>query len=251
MAARNVVSIDSLKVAFSLAEEQLRGEMNRSIAESIVNEKGRVQYEDLLDKLYVSAFKNVFPNHDVRKGKRGRPDLDIWLTYERQVVTAIECKGIVSNAGENDVFSNSLDVTGIRNKIWPNQWIKNTLTSDIEGIKDKIPNGAAYPIFEIFVPGVYEIYREGASHRELFDVKNKPWTTHPKFKKARRTLKKYLKEWFQDKYPDEFTLIHATKPIELLNANQLWLERYRDVEPWTPISEAYVSFFAFGRYVEK
>ena len=148
MAARNVVSIDSLKVAFSLAEEQLRGEMNRSIAESIVNEKGRVQYEDLLDKLYVSAFKNVFPNHDVRKGKRGRPDLDIWLTYERQVVTAIECKGIVSNAGENDVFSNSLDVTGIRNKIWPNQWIKNTLTSDIEGIKDKIPNGAAYPIFE-------------------------------------------------------------------------------------------------------
>ena len=247
MVAQNPISMDSMKEAFSLAEERLKGESNRSVTESITNENPPVQYEDLLDKLYVSALKNIFPNHDVRKGKRGRSDLDIWLTYEGQIVTAIECKGIVSNAGKNDVFSNSLDVTGIRNTIWPNRWIKTTLTSDIEGIKDKIPYGAANPTLEIFVPGVYEIYREDASVRELFDVKNKPWTTHPKFKKARKTLDEDLKEWFQDEYPNEFTLIHATKPIELLDANQLWLGRYRGTEPWTPISEAYVSFFAFGR----
>ena len=247
MATRRQISMDSLREAFSLAEEMLRGDWNRTFAQSIVNERGRVQYEKSLDKLYMSALSSIFPDCETRPKHR----IDICMTKAGRVVTAIECKGMVSNASENDVFNNSLDVTGIRNKIWPNQWIKTTLTSDIEGIKDKIPYGAANPTLEIFVPGVYEIYRkEAKTYRELFDVKNKPWATLPKFKKARRTLYRDLEElFFQDEYPDEFTSIYATKPIELLNANQLWLERYTDVEPWAPISEAYVSFFVFGRCV--
>ncbi|MDE2686680.1 MAG: hypothetical protein OXI16_04170 [Chloroflexota bacterium] len=249
MATRKQISMDSLEEVFSLAEELLKGDWNRTIAQSIVNEKGRVQYEKSLYKLYMSALTSIFPDCEIRPKHR----IDICVTNAGRVVAAIECKGMVSNAAENDVFDNSLHVTGIRNKIWPNPWIKTTLTSDIEGIKDKIPYGAANPTLEIFIPCVYEIYRKGAkTYRELFDVKNKPWTTLPKFKKAGRTLYRDLEElFFQDEYPDEFTPIHATKPIELLSANQLWLERYRDEEPWTPISEAYVSFFVFGRYVEK
>ena len=246
MGTQNPISMDSLKEAFSLAEERLKGESNRSITQSIVNEKGRVQYEKSLDKLYIAALSDIFDDCEIRP-KYG---IDICMADAQCVIAAIECKGMVSNAGESDAFGNSLDVTGIRNKIWPNQWIKTTLTSDIEGIKDKIPYGATNPTLEIFIPGIYEIYRKGASKRELFDVKNKPWTTHPKFKKSIRTLDEDLKEWFQDEYPDEFISIHATEPIELLNSNQLWLERYRGEEPWAPISEAYVSFFAFRRYIE-
>ena len=45
-------------------------------------------------------------------------------------------------------------------------------------------------------------------------------------------------------------LIHATEPIELRDANKLWLEQSQWMYPKYKSLEAYVSFFAFGRFVK-
>ena len=77
----------------------------------------------------------------------------------------------------------------------------------------------------------------------------KPWTTLPKFKCVRKELAKDFKQWFKEE-DNSIELIHATKPIELRDANKLWLEQSRWMYPKYKSLEAYVSFFAFGRLVK-
>ena len=45
-------------------------------------------------------------------------------------------------------------------------------------------------------------------------------------------------------------LIHATEPIVLRKANKMWLEQSQWKYPKYKSLEAYVSFFAFGRFVK-
>ena len=242
MVTRSQISMDSLRETFSLAEEMLRGESNHFVTRGITNESGSVRYEGLLNQLYVSALSIVFPGYEV---EREHSDIDICVLDEGQVVTAIECKGMVSNARSRDLpITRPLEVHGIRTRKL------GSVGEDIDGLEKKLLKTEKIPHYEVFVPVVYEIYRRRATKSELHAEK-KPWTTHPQFRKVRGYLKEDFSDWFERRYSDGFTLIHATRPIELKNANQFWLERFEGKEPWTPINKAYVSFFAFGRYVEK
>ena len=58
-----------------------------------------------------------------------------------------------------------------------------------------------------------------------------------------------LADWFDRKYP-EIRLLHAAESIELRGANEHWLEMSQDKYPEYKSLEAYVSFYAFARFVE-
>lgn len=242
MATRRQISIRKLKEAFSLAEEMLRGESNHFVTRGITNERGSVSYEGLLNQLYVSALSSVFPNYVV---EREHSDIDICVLDDKQVVTAIECKGMVSNARSRDLpITMPLEVHGIRTRKL------GSVGEDIDGLGEKLlKTEKVIPHYEVFVPVVYEIYRRRATQSDLHAEK-KPWTTHPQFRKVRGNLKEDFSNWFERRQSGGFTLIHATRPIELKDANRFWLERFEGKKPWTPINKAYASFFAFGRYVE-
>ena len=245
MASRIRISAKALKKAFRLAEETLKGERNRSITEAVVNDTLRsIRWEKSLDGLFITTFSDVFPEYEI--GTKHR--IDICMSYDGQVSGAIECKGMVSNSHRPDRFKDSLDVQGIRGKLSPrNERNKNSIETDIERLETKMPSVLSH--WEIFVPIVYEIYRNGANDAELYEER-KPWTTHPEYKRVRKTLREDFLKWFEGKYPGEFTLIHAADKVELMNARRIWRELCRGKATCTPVSEAYVNFFAFGRYVE-
>ena len=250
MASRKPVSDRRLKRAFSLAEDELKGESNRSITESIVNETLRsIQWEKSLDRLFVSTLSRVFPEFSLNP----KHHIDICIiSKEGKFVGAIECKGMVSNSHRGDRFRDSLDVWGIRKaKLEPDNPCKNSVQRDIKRIEGKInKSGEIISHWEIFVPVVYEVYRDGATDAELYEER-KPWTTHPNYRRVRKTLKEDFIKWFERKYPSEFTLIHPADHVELMHAKEIWSELCEGKASCTPVSEAYVSFFAFGRYVEK
>ena len=247
MPVQNPIGIDSLRDAFSLSEDMLKGERNRSITKSIVNDMLRsIQWEKSLDRLFISTLSDVFPEYDVRP----KHSIDICLASGGQIVGAIECKGMVSNSHSSDSFRDSLDVWGVgKAKLDPDNPKKNSVRTDIENIREKMPDAFAAH-WEIFVPIVYEVYRDGATTKELFEER-KPWTTHPKYRRVRKTLKEDFIKWFERKYPSWFTLIHAADNVKLVDAKEIWTELCEGKVSCTPVSEAYVSFFAFGRYVEK
>ena len=98
------------------------------------------------------------------------------------------------------------------------------------------------------MPIVYERYRTGGENE--WTKNSKPWTTPTEYKQLRTGLTKDMTRWFE-KHDKQFKQIHATEPIKLLDANQLWIKQSGWRYPKYKSLEAYVSFFAFGRFVDK
>ena len=230
------VSREMLKKAFSLAEKLLRCEdKNRYITAKITNEVGRVPGEKLVNDVIAEALRDVFPRLDVKREHRL---IDIGLMNEDgEIVAAVEGKMMVSNS-RTCAIENSIDVQGIYVKL-------NSVKKDINNIHKKI--GKSVDHYEIFVPIVYELYRSGGKNE--WTKHKKPWTTLPKFKCVREGLAKDFDQWFK-KRDNSIELIHATEPIELRDANKMWLEQSQGEFPKYKSLEAYVSFFAFGRFVK-
>ncbi len=238
---------NSLKNAFQLAKEKLiDADWNGSIAEIITNDTPRYQipWENLTDKLFEEVLNEQFHNCIVRP-QLGH--IDLCVVCNGRITIAIECKGMFTDTRKKDLNGGPLGVWGIRRKLYQNK--SGSVKGDIDKISDKIPANMEYPRFEVFIPVVYEIYRKNPTHEELFR-QSKPWTTHPKYKDQRKTLRTELAHWFQSNYPDKFELLYSAESVELSDANRIWRERHQDRPPCTPITKAHVSFFAFGRFVE-
>ena len=239
------ISEELLKSAFVLAENRLMGEDNLTITKGITNEVSNVSYEKTLNDILRTALSAIFPSYSVcREYNR----VDICIISENSIITAIESKGMVANSFRNDKNESALDLHGIRDKLQPSTLAKNSVRKDISRISAKIPSNKEGQRFEIFIPIVYELYREGATEAELFS-NSKPWTTHSSYKQRRKTLKSDMTIWFQSNYPGQFSLVHSVESIELPDVNQIWTDQQMGNCPWAPISEAYLSFFAFARFV--
>ena len=234
----------------ALAEERLRGEWNTAITQAITCDEPRrnIQWERSLDKLIESAFSESFPNCSIHRSKRKFQSIDICMVCDGQVTAAIECKGMVSNSHANDLLRNSLDVHGIQTKLHSDKRSSNSVEEDIRKLPGKLETLEAGPHFEIFVPIIYELYRRGGQAE--WRTESKPWTTLPEYKNLRESLHGDLENWFHENYIGEFTLIHGAELIELREANRLWREQGYKHYPQFKLLEAYVSFFAFSRFVE-
>ena len=245
------VSEEMLQNAFALAEEKLRSDdWNTAIAKTITDDApGRnIQWERSADELIESAFIEFFPECSVYRNKQRFKQIDVCMICDGRVAVAIECKGMVSNSHTKDSFGDSLNVHGIWTKLHRDKRSSNSIEEDIEKLPAKLATLKAGPHFQIFVPIIYELYRKGGRNEWLRE--SKPYVTLPKYKRLRKTLERDLRNWFQANYPDEFTLFHGTRPIELRNAGQLWQEQGQTHYPAFKSLKAYVSFFAFGRFVE-
>ena len=234
------VSMEMLKKAFSLAEKRLSEKKNRSITEVITNEVSSIGgHEGLVNAVIARALYDVFPCRLDIKTEHKRIDIGI-MNEDGEIVVAIESKMMVSNStSRNPTIKDSIDVDGIKKKL-------NSVKKDINNIHKKIKK--LVDRYEIFVPIVYELYRTGG--KSEWTKHKKPWTTLPKYKSVRKGLVKDFNQWFKGE-DNSIELIHATKPIELRDANNLWLEQSRWMYPKYKSLEAYVSFFAFGRLVKK
>ena len=239
------VSLELLQSAFGLAEDRLRGEANRLITQKVTSEAKTVRYEGSLNAVLQSALSDTFSRCSV---KREYNKIDICMIHQEGIVAAIESKGMVANSHSSDRNRISIDLHGIRTKLYPDRRSSNSVQADISEISGKIPIGMECPRFEIFVPVVYELYRDGGSRADWFREK-KPWVTLPKFKELRENMVDDLAEWFRREDP-QISLIHATKSVELRNANEFWLNQAQHRFPEFTSLEAYVSFYAFGRFVE-
>jgi len=237
------ISLDTLKGAFSIAESRLRGQDNRLISAVITREDRPVDYERPINELFRSALSIVAPECQVSREKFDR--IDISIVQDGFVVGAIESKAMVANAHSRDGMRDSLDVHGIRTKLYRDKRADNSVEDDIANIKGKLPvdTGAHW---EIVVPIIYALYRGGAENE--WTKEKKPWATPLEYKTLRHTLRDELIRWFQSKYPEQFSIIHATDPILFLGANELWLEQSKKYPEYRSL-DAYVSFFAFGRSV--
>ena len=238
------VSMEMLKKAFSLAEKRLNDKKNRFITEVITNEVSIVAQEGLVNAVIARALHDEFPCLDVKieySGNKGKKRIDIGLmNKEKKLVVAVEGKMMVSNSRKYAI-KNSIDVYGIKDKL---KGVKN----DISDIGEKIQQGKVAPhCYEIFVPIVSEFYRTGGESE--WTQNRKPWTTLSKFKCVRKELAKDFAQWFQEE-DNSIKLIHATEPIELRDANKMWLKQSKWMYPKYKSLEAYVSFFAFGRLVK-
>ena len=232
------VSMEMLKNAFSLAEELLRcEEKNRSITEVITNEVSSIGgHEGLVNAVIAKALYDVFPSRLAVKTEHKRIDIGI-MNEDAEIVAAVEGKMMVSNSTKCAI-KNSIDVYGIKDKL-------KGVKKDIAGIKKKIRQGKVAPYcYEFFVPIVYEFYRTGGKSEWIQN--RKPWTTLPQYKSVRKGLAKDFAQWFKEE-DNSIELIHATEPIELRNANKMWLKQSKWMYPKYKSLEAYVSFFAFGR----
>ena len=248
------VSEDDLRTAFRLAEQRLRGAENRTIAKRIAAEATKVSYEKSLDVIFASALADILPNCSVHCDRPAFNRLDICVVYNNFVVIAVESKGIVSNSHSGDGYSNSLDLKSIRTKLCPDArnlnkktGKHNCLRTDIAEISGKIPAEMNGPRYEVFIPVVYELYRDGGRESDWL-AESKPWVTLPKFKKLRENLKDDLSQWFHGEDP-EIRLMYAAQSIELRDANELWLQQSKWKFPQYTSLEAYVSFFSFSRFV--
>lgn len=235
-------SMEMLKKAFSLAEKRLSGEKNRSITEVITNEVGKVPGEKIVNDVIAGALCDVFPRSFAVKREHKRIDIGL-MNEDGEIVVAIEGKMMVSNStSRNPTIKDSIDVDGIKEKL---NGDKNSVKKDINNIHKKI--GKLVVRYEIFVPIVYELYRTGGESE--WTKHKKPWTTLPKYKSVRKGLVQDFNQWFKGE-DNSIELIRATEPIELRDANKLWLEQSQWMYPNYKSLEAYVSFFAFGRLVK-
>ena len=249
------VSEELLRNAFHLAEQRLHGENNHTITKKITAEAANVSWEKTLDVIFASAFGDVFPKCSVYRDRPEFNKLDICMVHEDAIVTAIESKGMVANSHSSDGHRNSLDLHGIRTKLYPDKrnWNKKTekhncVQTDIVEISGKIPTGMKGAHFELFIPVIYELYREGGTKADWHSEK-KPRVTLPKFKELRGDMRDDLTQWFQREDPT-IRLIHAAESIELRDANKLWLKQAQWKFLQFTSLEAYVSFYAFARFVE-
>ena len=247
MSVRRTVSATRLGSAFRLAEDILRrsGEENRRVAREITDErKRRIEWEGQLNQVFKSAFESEFstPSYDVKLEDFER--IDICLTRNGQIIAAIESKGMVSDDHTKRPPAFATSVGGIKRKL------NKMVQADIDGIDEKLQRtGAVGSHYQIFIPIIYELYRQGGEHE--WHVQKRPWTTQSSYKDVRKGLDGELKRWFKLR-DNRFELIHGTSdPIELWDANQLWLEQSSAKYPEYTSLEAFVSFFAFGQYVEK
>ena len=244
---------EKLEKAFLLTEGRLKNERNESIANSITNDVGSIQWEGLLDDQFKLALKQVFPEDiEVKKARPGRPDIDIRMSYKGRVIVAIESKGMVSDSHSLNDIKDSLDVGGIDNKLHIDKGpSENSVEKDIKCIGNKMSKlGEVAPHWEIFVPVIYDLYRTGGSRRELTNG-SKPYVTLDRYKELVVNRKVDLAEWFM-KCDEEIDPIYCTsEPIKLREANRLWKEQSGWKYPQFKSLEAYVSFYAFGRYVEE
>ena len=242
MTTPKAVTVESLKNAFELAEEWLRGSQNRSITETITDEARQVPYETLLNDLFQSALSDTFPTLEV-SSKLNRIDLSI--VENGSILLAGECKGMVSNSRPRDQMRDSLDVHGIRTKLHYDKRSQNSVESDLMEIKSKIPQHMLNDHYQIFVPIIYELYRTGAEDEWM--KKKKPWVTQPTFRNHRGRLKEDLKRWFQSN--SNCKHLHSTDSIELYDADALWKKQSKSRYPRFRSLEAYVSFHVFYRKI--
>ena len=234
-----------LKDALTLTEIRLAGDDNLAVTRKVTNETRRVQYEGSLNSILISALSDTLAGCSVRSEYN---KIDICALTDDGIVAAIETKGTVANSHAGDMNRVSIDVHGVRTKLYPDARDQNSVQTDIAEIASKIPTGMDCPRFEIFIPVIYELYREGGSRADWFSER-KPWVTLPRFRELRGSMKGDLTEWFRREDP-RFTLIHAAESIELQGANELWRRQSRRRFPQFSSLEAYVSFYAFSRFVE-
>lgn len=239
------VSEELLKTAFALAEARLIEDDNYSLTQKITNETRPVRYEGSLNSILLSALSDTLPKCSFQ---REYNKIDICGLYDACVVLALESKGMVANSHASDPNGTSLDVFGISTKLYPDPHARNSVQTDMEEVSNKIPPEMDCPRFELFVPVIYELYREGGDQSEWF-AERKPWVTLPKFRRLRETMTDDLIEWFYREDP-RMKLIHAAESIELRDANDLWWKQAQSRFPKFTFLEAYVSFYAFGRFVE-
>ena len=231
-----------LKAAFECAEQLLGSTENRPLARKITNEVGKVSYENNLNDLFLVGLQQTFPECSVLKEHKR---IDLCVIDRGGIVAAIETKGMVSNSHKGDRIRLSTDVFGINVKL---NRKTSSVKADMAGISDKLPVEMVIPRFELFVPVIYELYREGGTEQDWY-AERKPWVTLPRFRQIRKNMKDDLIEWFNCEDP-AFRLVHAAESVELRGANELWKRqsqrKYRDYRSL----EAYVSFYTFARYVE-
>lgn len=239
------VSEELLRSAFALAESRLRGDGNHTVTRRISNEAKRVQYEGSLNATLLSALSDTLPECSV---SREYNKIDIAGIHNNGVVVAIESKAMVANSHASDKNRISIDVFGIRMKLYPLRHDQNSIHTDMNEISGKIPVGMKCPRFEIFVPVIYELYREGGDQSDWFSER-KPWVTLPRFKELRNSMRDDLVAWFHREDP-RINLIHAAESVELRDANELWLKQAQHRFPKFKSLEAYVSFYAFTRFIE-
>ena len=246
------ISEELLKMAFSEAEARIRGSANHELTKKVTNEVGRVQYEGSLNAIIHSVLSDVVSDCTARLEFE---KIDISVIHENSIVVAIESKGMVANSHSSDENRISIDLHGIRTKLYPDRRNLNRRTgkhncvqADIVEISEKVPPAMQSPHFEVFVPVVYELYRNGGSPADIY-AERKPWVTLPGFKKLREGMSNDFAEWFHREDP-RIGLMHSAEGIELRYANELWIEQSQHKYPAFTSLEAYVNFYAFARFVE-
>ena len=243
MASRRLISMRALKEAFRLAEETLTGERNRFITKVITNEVSSIGgYEGLVNAVIARALHDTFLQRFVVKTEvKG---IDVCLLHKGNVIVALEGKGMVSDSHTRRPPAFATSVGGIKTKL------NKSVQADIDRIDKRLERtGTVDSHYQIFIPIIYELYRQGGERE--WHIQERPWTTQPSYKDVRKGLEGELKQWFKQR-DNRFELIRGTSnPIELRDANQFWQEQSAWLYPKYKSLEAYVSFFAFGRYVEK
>lgn len=244
------VSEDSLRNAFALVEERLRGDSNDEVMRAVANDTRRANYEGSLNRVIHSALSDVFEDCSVYSAGQPRElyNVDICVVENNDVVVAIESKGTVANSHSSDSHRSAIDLHGIRTKLWQDKRSQNSIQNDIKDISEKIPKSKNCPRFEVFLPVIYELYREGGNPSVWFSER-KPWVTLPKFRDLRIRLKDDLESWFFSQDP-QIKLLHATESVDLTRANEHWIRTSKAKHPQFASLEAYVSFYVFTRFVE-
>ena len=136
------VSENLLISAFALAEKRLNGSDNYNVAQRITNETKAVRYEGSLNTILVSALSDTLPECSVM---REYNKIDICAIHGDGVVVALESKGMVANSHSSDRNRISLDLHGIRTKLYPDPRARNSVQTDIADVAGKIPPGMNLP----------------------------------------------------------------------------------------------------------
>ncbi len=244
------VSEVSLGRAFTLVEERLRGDSNDEVMRAVSNDTRRADYEGSLNRIIHSALSDEFGDFSVYSAGQPRElyGIDICVVQNNDVVAAIESKGTVANSHKSDSHGSAIDLHGIRTKLWQDKRSQNSIQNDIKDLSKKLPKSMNCPRFEVFLPVIYELYREGGNPSVWYSER-KPWVTLPKFRDLRARLKDDLESWFYSQDP-QIKLLHSTEFVELRGTNEYWRKTSKSKYPQIKSLKAYVSFYAFTRFVE-
>ena len=143
------ISEELLKMAFAEAEYRIRGSANNDLTQKITNEVGRVQYEGSLNAIIHSALSDVVSDCTAHLEFE---KIDISVIRENFIVVAIESKGMVANSHSRDKNRVSIDLHGIRTKLYPDRRNLNRRTgkhncvqADIIEISEKVPPAMQSP----------------------------------------------------------------------------------------------------------